>query len=98
MDEDLFIDVSYTNDVDVTLCKVVLYNGINRIVYNTIQLPKGTLVDGGTIDMSVATASIQNGIDSMAIVTSGGNVIKFLSYEGAFKAADGPAEGTRSKC
>lgn len=69
------------------------YNGSDRRVYMTRSL-SGTL--GNTCSgygfVSVAAAGMQNGSpDGVALVNASGVAVQFLSYEGQFKAADGPA-------
>ncbi|KFL36020.1 hypothetical protein N788_05605 [Arenimonas donghaensis DSM 18148 = HO3-R19] len=69
------------------------YNGSDRRVYMTRSL-SGTLGDtcGGYGFVSVAAAGMQNGApDGVALVDASGAAVQFLSYEGQFKAANGPA-------
>ncbi|NND47427.1 MAG: hypothetical protein HKN55_07150 [Woeseiaceae bacterium] len=73
---------------------LVLYNGSNGTVYDTIGLT-GTLSNQqsgcGTADFF--EAGIQNGSpDGIALVDPGSTVIQFLSYEGTFTAIGGPAD------
>ena len=77
--------------------EVVLYNGSNGESYQTHVLDTftATPVPGFTI-YDKAIAGIQNGgPDGIALIDDG-NVVQFLSYEGAFTAADGPASGIAS--
>jgi hypothetical protein len=54
----------------------------------------GTCGTRGVISTLYAVNGIQNGSpDGMALVDAANNVIQFLSYEGTFTAADGPAAG-----
>jgi hypothetical protein len=47
--------------------------------------------------LSVAIPGLQNGSpDGIALVDASNKVIQFLSYEGAFKATNGPAIGMTS--
>ena len=51
----------------------------------------------GTIGFAYPVNGIQNGpVDGVALVDPGGNVVQFLSYEGSFVAANGPAAGLTS--
>lgn len=75
-----------------------LYNGADRKVYATRSL-SGTL--GSTCGaygfVSVDVAGAQNGApDGVALVNASGTVVQFLSYEGSFKGADGPARNRTS--
>jgi endonuclease I len=74
------------------------YNGADRKVYATRTL-SGTL--GSTCGAygfaSVDAAGLQNGApDGVALVNASGVAVQFLSYEGSFKAADGPARNKTS--
>ncbi|MGS2719726.1 endonuclease/exonuclease/phosphatase family protein [Paraglaciecola aestuariivivens] len=83
-------------------------NGMSLVLYNgsSSQLkPYGTEVLTGSIPnqqdgygtLSFAIPGIQNGSpDGFALVDSLGNVIQFISYEGSFTAAEGPAVGMTS--
>jgi hypothetical protein len=57
------------------------------------------LDDGyGTISFAYPVNGIQNGEqDGIALVNAAGQVVQFLSYEGSFTAANGPAAGLTSK-
>lgn len=74
------------------------YNGADRKVYATRSL-SGTL--GATCGAfgfaSVDIAGLQNGSpDGVALVNASGAVVQFLSYEGKFKGANGPARNKTS--
>lgn len=75
-----------------------LYNGADRKVYATRSL-SGTL--GSTCGAygftTVDVAGMQNGApDGVALVNASGTVVQFLSYEGSFKGANGPAQNKTS--
>ena len=75
--------------------RLVFYNGGNGQSYGTVNLA-GTIPDqdDGYGTLSFAFAGIQNGApDGVALVDGGGRVVQFLSYEGSFTAANGPAQG-----
>ena len=80
---------------------VVLYNGTGGASYNTTALSgtiTGTCNGRGVVVVNYPVNGIQNGSpDGMALVDNNGVVIEFLSYEGTFTAADGPAAGLLSK-
>ncbi|MGB3790018.1 MAG: ExeM/NucH family extracellular endonuclease [Phormidesmis sp.] len=93
-----FVEVTATAGVDLTGYSLVLYNGNGGAPYNTTSL-SGIVpneVDGqGAITVDIA--GIQNGSpDGVALVAPDGTVIQFLSYEGAFAAVGGPADGLTS--
>lgn len=74
---------------------LVLYNGKNGMPYRTIPL-EGTIPDqqGGYGTLSFPINRIENGApDGIALVNPENEVVHFLSYEGGFTAASGPAEG-----
>src|SRR5699024_8204785 len=51
----------------------------------------------GVTVLDYPTNGVQNGEpDGLALVDASGEVVEFLSYEGQFEAADGPAEGMTS--
>jgi uncharacterized protein len=93
-----FIEVAGTPGTDLTGWSIVLYNGSGGAPYGTIGL-SGTLPTScpGLGVQSTAIAGIQNGApDGMALVDDMGTVIQFLSYEGAFTAVGGAADGLTS--
>jgi hypothetical protein len=74
---------------------LAFYNGPDGGVYETVSL-SGRLGAGGV--RWVPVEGIQNGSpDGLALVAPGGAVRQFLSYEGAFEAASGPAAGRQSQ-
>ncbi|MBT8257368.1 MAG: lamin tail domain-containing protein, partial [Bacteroidia bacterium] len=93
-----FIEIAGTAGIDLTGYDIVLYNGSNNLVYNTISL-SGTIDDEGSGfgALSFATVGIQNGSpDGIALINGSGIVTQFLSYEGIITAGDGPASGMTS--
>ena len=85
---------------DLSGWAIVLYNGNGGVVYDTTDL-SGVIPDQengfGTFVVNYPTNGIQNGSpDGIALVDPSRNVIQFLSYEGSFTAADGPADGMTS--
>ena len=95
-----FFEVTGDKGGDLAGWSVVLYNGSGGAVYNTIAL-SGTIPDEdgsqGAVAFSLPSNGIQNGSpDGLALVDTGGGVVDFWSYEGAFTAVGGPANGTLS--
>ncbi len=81
--------------------KVVLYNGGDGRQYSTLNLSGSTTDQCGGHGTVVVTAPVATGIqngapDGLALVNASNTVVQFLSYEGTFTAADGPASGMAS--
>ena len=79
--------------------RVVLYNGNGGVPYNT-QTLSGVLPTScgtrGVVVVSYPPDGIQNGApDGIALVNASGQVLEFLSYEGAFTATSRPGRGHR---
>ncbi|MBN8680193.1 MAG: hypothetical protein J0M29_18355 [Chitinophagales bacterium] len=97
-----FIEVAGTAGTDLSTYNLVLYNGNDGLSYNTLVLNGviPNLANGfGTLCFNYPVNGIQNGApDGVALVHNvmGGMVVQFLSYEGAFVAANGPANGMMS--
>lgn len=94
------IELAGLAGLDLFGWSLVLYNGANGLVYNTVSLT-GIIPNQnngfGTLSFSFPTNGIQNGSpDGIALVDNNNNVIQFLSYEGTFTALDGPANGLTS--
>ena len=94
------VEVAGPAGTDLSGWSIALYNGSSsqRSVYDTINL-NGVIPDqsNGFGTLAFFRAGIQNGSpDGLALVDPNGNVIQFLSYEGSFTAADGPAVGMTS--
>lgn len=99
-DEGEAIEIAGPATTDLTDWKVVLYNGSNGTVYETINL-SGTIPDQqngfGTLTFSGPSSGFQNGApDGLALVNASNTVIQFLSYEGVFTAVGGFADGLTS--
>ncbi|MEW7289593.1 T9SS type A sorting domain-containing protein [Aquimarina sp. 2304DJ70-9] len=99
-DVDEAVEIAGSAGTDLTNWSIVLYNGSNGSVYNTIAL-SGNIPDQqngfGTVVDTLATNGLQNGApDGIALVDNNNAVIQFLSYEGSFTATDGPASGLTS--
>ncbi|WP_026601541.1 ExeM/NucH family extracellular endonuclease [Methylomonas sp. 11b] len=79
---------------------LVFYNGNSTIrkVYKTTAL-SGTIGDqsgNGVGTLSFSISGIENGAPDGIALVNGSTVVQFLSYEGSFIAADGPATGMNS--
>lgn len=105
-DVDEIIEVVIENTGAYTLSdfQIDLYNGYNGAVYNTKTLDNftvGTTSGNFTLyyfNYTDAGESIQNGAPDGMSLSYQGTLIsgQFLSYEGAFTATDGPANGQTS--
>ncbi|NND62332.1 MAG: HYR domain-containing protein, partial [Flavobacteriaceae bacterium] len=93
-----FVEIAGPAGTDLTGWTVELYNGSNGSLYNTINL-SGTIDDEGPGygALSFLQAGIQNGApDGLALIDNTATVVQFLSYEGAFTAISGTANGMTS--
>jgi hypothetical protein len=92
------IELAGPAGTDLTGWSLVLYNGNGGAPYATLPL-SGTIPDqqDGFGTRSFAAVGLQNGApDGIALVDASGAVKQFLSYEGAFTAVGGPANGLPS--
>jgi hypothetical protein len=94
------IEIAGPAGTDITGWSLFLYNGSTGLGYSTTALT-GTIPDQqagfGTLSFDYPTNGIQNGSpDGLALVDASDAVVEFLSYEGTFTAADGPANGMTS--
>jgi len=93
------IEIAGPAGTDLSGWDLVLYNGANGLTYDTVNL-SGTIVDQqngyGTIAFTFSTNGIQNGSPDGIALVNGSTVAQFISYEGSFVAADGPATGVTS--
>jgi predicted extracellular nuclease len=93
------IEVAGPAGTDLAGWSLVLYNGSNGSVYGTTALA-GVIANQqggfGTIAVSYPTNGIQNGSPDGIALVDGSTVVQFLSYEGAFTAVGGPANGLTS--
>ena len=84
---------------DLTGFTIVLYNGSGGVTYLPLTTLSGTIPNqqNGFGTLNFLIPGIQNGPpDGLALVSPGGVVIQFLSYEGVFAATNGPASGMTS--
>jgi predicted extracellular nuclease len=86
------VEVAAEPGADLTGWTVVLYNGNDGRVYDSD--PVGPANAAGFAVLGYAANGLQNGSpDGLALVRPDGVVAQFLSYEGTFTAAEGPAAG-----
>jgi endonuclease I/PKD repeat protein len=93
-----FVEVAGPAGTSLTGWTVVGYNGANGAVYATKSL-SGTIANkqNGFGVVSITFAGLENGApDGLALVNASGQVVQFLSYEGAFTATGGAASGMTS--
>ncbi|KAK9097836.1 hypothetical protein Syun_024881 [Stephania yunnanensis] len=106
-DQNEFVEIVVGPSTEAENIKLVLYNGANGRVYRSLSLADReifhvTLVGNG-FSIYTVFLPLQNGPgDAISLVLSredsrGGEVIQFVSYEGAVRAIDGPAKGNKSK-
>ncbi len=94
------IEIAGPAGTDLSGWSLVLYNGNGGAPYGTTSL-SGTIADlcsgFGALDFTYPSNGIQNGSpDGIALVDSSSTAVQFLSYEGSFTAAGGPADGLTS--
>jgi endonuclease I len=98
------IEIVATAGETLSSYRVYLYNGStpsSAVTYDNDLVPAGSLVTcGGQVriaTLSYVTNGIQNGPnDGIALVNPSGQVVQFISYEGAITASNGPAAGMTS--
>lgn len=93
------IEIAGPSGTDLAGWTLVLYNGSNGTAYNTVNLT-GTIADqqSGIGTLFFAVTGLQNGSpDGIALVNAENAVQQFLSYEGAFTAVGGVADGIESE-
>jgi endonuclease I len=98
------IEVVATAGETLSSYRLYLYNGSTpsaATYYDNDLVPAGSMVScGGSVriaTLSYAANGIQNGAnDGIALVNGSGQVVQFLSYEGAITASNGPASGRTS--
>ncbi len=93
------IEVAGPAGTDLAGWSLVLYNGNGGAPYNTTALSDVIANQQGgfgTVAVSYPTNGIQNGSPDGIALVDGSSVVQFLSYEGAFTAVGGPANGLTS--
>lgn len=94
-----FIEVRVNAGADVSGLGLELMNGSNGSVYNTLAVADGTMSSDGTWDyyvLNLPANGLQNGAPDGIVLTNGGSVVEFISYEGQMTAAAGTAAGMTS--
>lgn len=89
------VEVAGPAMTDLNGWQLVFYNGKNGRPYRTVDL-EGSLPDlqNGYGTLTFGAKGIENGApDGIALVNPEKEVVQFISYEGSFAAAAGPAEG-----
>src|SRR5688572_12712177 len=98
------IEVVATAGESLGAYRLYLYNGATPSAatwYDNDLLPAGSVVScGGSVRIATvayAANGIQNGAnDAIALVNGSGQLVQFLSYEGAVTGSNGPAAGRTS--
>lgn len=92
-----FVEVAGPAGTDLSAYSIEFYNGATGASYGNVAL-SGLIPDlqNGMGAVSFLIAQIQNGAPDGFALLSGSTVIQFLSYEGAFTAIGGPADGLMS--
>ncbi len=93
------VEVAGNAGADLNGWQLVAYNGNGGGAYTTLSL-SGTLPnqDNGYGTLFFPINGLQNGApDGIALVNPDGEVVQFLSYEGAMTATAGPAAGMTSE-
>jgi predicted extracellular nuclease len=94
------VEIAGPSGTDVSGWSIVRYNGNGGGSYGVTTLA-GLIPDQqgglGTMVVDYPSNGLQNGApDGIALVDNCNAVVQFLSYEGAFSATDGPADGMTS--
>ena len=94
------IEIEGPAGTNLTGWSVVLYNQTGGVQYGTSALAgtiPATCGARGVVVINYPSNGIQNGpADGFALVSTGGSVVEFLSYEGTLTATNGPAVGMTS--
>ncbi len=97
---EIVVGPGYSGEVaDLSL---LLYNGSNGTVYGTHPLDtfqnfqEPEIAASGHRIYHKMISGIQNGDPDGLALVAGSSVLQFISYEGSFTAADGPADGLAS--
>ncbi|UUE96985.1 endonuclease [Xanthomonas hortorum pv. pelargonii] len=99
------VEVVATAGESLSGYRIYLYNGSApsaATVYANTAVPAGSLVSCGSqvrvATVSYASNGVQNGPnDGVALVDPNGQLVQFLSYEGAITGSGGPAAGVTSQ-
>ncbi len=94
-----FIEIRTNAGADASGLLVELHNGSNGAVYRTPDLSDAVQTTDGTYDyyvFNLPANGLQNGSPDGISLSNAGELVEFLSYEGAFTAVGGVADGTTS--
>lgn len=94
-----FIELRTNAGSDASGLLVELHNGSNGTVYNTLAIADAVQTSDGTYDyyvFNLPTNGLQNGAPDGLSLSNAGELIEFLSYEGALTAVGGVADGETS--
>ncbi|MBT0956097.1 ExeM/NucH family extracellular endonuclease [Alphaproteobacteria bacterium KMM 3653] len=91
-----FVEVRVAAGADVSGLVITAYNGNGGSAYNSFTLDSAPTSDGTYDYYTVLTPGLQNGSPDGIALSDDGELIEFLSYEGTFTAAGGPADGVTS--
>lgn len=90
-----FVELAGATGASLENWQLVFYNGNGGASYGTVSFTAADVLTRGFF--VVDFAGIQNGSpDGIALISPNGQVAEFISYEGSFTAADGPAAGVAS--
>jgi hypothetical protein len=99
-----FVELAGTSGLNLLDWSLLFYNGSNGLVYKTIDIGNITLANtiNGFGFYSFDISGIQNGAsggigDGIALIDNHNQLQQFISYEGAFEAKNGTAQGTLSQ-
>ncbi len=97
VDVNEFVEVAGRADERIDGWMLVAYNGATGLAYDRVAL-RGAFPNqqNGYGTLSFLIPGLQNGPDGVALVTSTGVVVQFLSYSGAFVANNGACKGLTS--
>lgn len=97
-DKNEMVEVAGAAGTSLAGWRLVAYDGATRNSYATVTLSGSfTNQQNGFGVRAFAIRGLQDGApDGIALVDNAGQVVQFLSYEGTFTAANGPAAGRTS--
>ncbi|MGK0204631.1 MAG: hypothetical protein ACI9S9_003716, partial [Planctomycetota bacterium] len=92
-----FVELAGRAGENVNSWMLIAYDGSSGNAYSRVNL-RGTFANQQNSFgvLSFNFPALQNSNDGLALVTSQGVVMQFLSYEGAFQAGNGAASGKMS--
>jgi len=93
-----FVELAGRAGESVNNWMLIAYDGTTGNAYSRVHL-RGTFpnLQNSFGVLSFDFPNLQNSVDGVALVTSSGVVLQFLSYEGTFQANNGAAKGLTSQ-